>query len=100
MMDVHPVFHVSLLEPVRDDSFPGQVATPPGPIIIEGEPEYQVEDVLDSRMFRRQLQYLIKWHGWDILTWEYAIGVNKLRAIEEFHTQYPNKPGPLPEDTG
>jgi hypothetical protein len=98
-MDVHPVFHVSLLEPVRDDPFPSQVTAPPGPIIIEGEPEYEVEEVLDSRMFRRQLQYLIKWRGWDILTWEYAIGVNKLRAIEEFHTQYPNKPGPLPEDT-
>jgi hypothetical protein len=98
-MDVHPVFHVSLLEPVRDDCFPGQVATPPSPIIIEGEPEYKVEEVLDSCMFRCQLQYLIKWCGWDMLTWEYTIGVNKLRAIEEFHTRYPNKPGPLPEDT-
>jgi hypothetical protein len=99
MMDVHPVFHVSLLEPVRDDPFPGQAATPPSPIIIEGEPEYEVKEVLDSRMLRHQLQYLIKWRGWDILIWEYAIGVNKLRAIEEFHTRYPNKPGPLPEDT-
>jgi hypothetical protein len=98
-MNVHPVFHVSLLEPVRDDSFPSQVATPPGPIIIEGEPEYEVEEVLDSRMFRRQLQYLIKWCRWDILTSEYAIGMNKLKAIEEFHARYPNKPGPLPEDT-
>jgi hypothetical protein len=98
-MDVHPVFHVSLLEPVCDDSFPGQVGIPPSPIIIEGEPEYEVEDVLNSRMFWCWLQSLIKWRGWDILTWEYAIGMNKLRAIEEFHTQYPNKPGPLLEDT-
>jgi hypothetical protein len=65
---------------------------------VEGEPEYEVEEVLDSWMFRRQLQYLIKWRGWDILTWEYATEVTKLKAIDDFHAQYPNKPGPLPED--
>jgi hypothetical protein len=62
-IDVYPI-----LEPVHDNPFPSYVATPPSPIIIEGEPEYEVEEVLDSRMFQHQLQYLIKWCGWDILT--------------------------------
>jgi hypothetical protein len=67
-MNIHPVFHVSLLEPVRGDPMPGQRLPPPEPVIIDQEPEYEVEDVVDSRIFRRQLQYLIKWHGWDDLT--------------------------------
>jgi hypothetical protein len=98
-MDVHPILNISLLEPICDDPFPSQVATPPSPVIIEGEPKYEVEEVLDSHMLWHQLEYLIKWRGWDILTWEYAIGMNKLRAIEEFYTWYPNKPGLLLEDT-
>jgi hypothetical protein len=84
-MDVHPVFHVSMLEPIRNDPLPGQLPPPPEPIIVEGEPEYEVEDVLDSRIFRRQLQYLIKWRGWDVLTWEQVTEVSKLKAIDDFH---------------
>jgi hypothetical protein len=98
MMNVHPVFHVSLLEPVRGDPMPGQRLPPPEPVIIDREPEYEVEDVVNSRIFRRRLQYLIKWRGWDVLTWEQATEVNKLKAIDDFHAQHPNKPGPLPED--
>jgi hypothetical protein len=97
-MDVHPVFHVSLLEPVRGDLVPGQGLPRPEPIIIDREPEYEVEDVVDSHIFRCRLQHLIKWRGWDVLTWEQATEVNKLKAIDDFHAQHPNKPGPLPED--
>jgi hypothetical protein len=59
-MNVHPVFHVSLLEPGCGDPMPGQRLPPPEPIIIDREPKYEVEDVIDSRIFRRRLQYLIK----------------------------------------
>jgi hypothetical protein len=52
-MNIHPVFHVSLLEPVRGDPMPGQRLPPPEPVIIDQEPEYEVEDVVDSRIFRR-----------------------------------------------
>jgi hypothetical protein len=97
-MNVHPVFHVSLLEPIRGDPAPGQRLPPPEPVIIDREPEYEVEDVVNSRIFCRRLQYLIKWRGWDALTWEQATEVNKLKAIDDFHAQHPNKPGPLPED--
>jgi hypothetical protein len=97
-MDVHPVFHVSLLEPTRWDPLSGQYLPPPEPVIVDGESQYEVEEVVDSRVFRRQLQYLIKWRGWDDLTWEQATEVNKLKAIDVFHAQHPNKPCPLPED--
>jgi hypothetical protein len=98
-MDIHPVFHVSLLEPTRGDPMPGQQIPLPEPVIIDREPEYEVEDVVDSYIFHRRLQYLIKWRGWDALTWEQATKVNKLQAIDDFYARYPNKPGPLPEDS-
>jgi hypothetical protein len=60
-MDIHLVFHVSLLDPVHQDPLPGQVIPAPEPVIVEGEPEYEVQEVLTSRIFRCQLQYLIKW---------------------------------------
>jgi transposase InsO family protein len=58
-MKVHPVFHVSLLEPAPNNPFPGQRSPPPPPVVVEGEEEYEVEDVLDSRLFGRnkRLQY-------------------------------------------
>ena len=99
-MRIHPVFHVSLLEPARDDPLPGQIQPPPPPVVVEGEDEYEVEEVLDARIRRGVLQYLIKWTGYDRPDWEPAKQVNGLAAIDEFHRRYPDKPEPLPEDDG
>ena len=35
----------------------GQQTTPQPPIQVEGEPEYIVEEILDSRLHRNKLQY-------------------------------------------
>jgi hypothetical protein len=43
---VHPVFHVSLLEPCRED---GRVQTPSPPTEMEGALEYEVESILEHR---------------------------------------------------
>jgi Chromo (CHRromatin Organisation MOdifier) domain len=32
--------------------------------IIDGEPEYEVEAVLDSRLCQRKLQFLVSWKGY------------------------------------
>ena len=48
-MKVHPVFLVVLLFKDPDDALPGQVNEPPPPVNIEGEPEYEVEEILASR---------------------------------------------------
>jgi transposase InsO family protein len=99
-MHVHPVFHVSLLEPAPDDPYPGQRQDPPPPVEIEGEQEWFVDQILDSRLHGRwrKLQYLVKWTGYDRPKWEPAEMVNGLEAIDRFHEAYPDKPGPLPED--
>jgi len=100
-MKIHPVFHVSLLEPAADDPYPGQAQTqlPPPPVIVDGDEEWQVDEILDSRMRYRKLQYLVKWTGYDRLEWEDARNINGLQAIDSFHARHPEKPGPLPEDS-
>jgi len=52
-MQVHPVFHVSLLEPAAQDPLLGQQQPPPPPVEIDGEQEWFVDSILDSRMYRR-----------------------------------------------
>jgi len=66
---IHPVHHVSLLDPVAEDPLPGQNITPPPPVEVDGDQEYQVERVEDSRVYRNQLQYLVRWTGYDQMTW-------------------------------
>jgi len=92
---IHPVHHVSLLDPVATDPLPGQTSTPPPPVEVDGDQEYQVELVEDSRMYRNQLQYLVRWTGYDQMTWEPAKDVDGLQALDIFHKKYPRKPGPL-----
>jgi hypothetical protein len=39
---------------------------PPSPIEVDGEQEYEVEDILDSKISNCQFQYFIHWHGYDV----------------------------------
>ena len=96
-IQVHPVFHVSLLEHAADKPFPGQRVERPLPVVVNGEEEYCVDEVLDSREYGRwrKLQYLLKWSGYDLQTWEAAENMNGLQALDSFHVLYPGKPGPL-----
>jgi hypothetical protein len=60
------VFHIDLLTPYRETIMHGPNFTRPTPELIDGEEEYSVEKILDSRHFgrRRRLQYLVKWEGY------------------------------------
>ena len=71
-MKVHPVFHVSLLEPAASDPLPGQTNPPALPIEVDGELHWEVDEILDSRLRRKRLQYLVKWIGDSHPTWEPA----------------------------
>ena len=62
---VHPVRHISKLEPAATNPFPGRTIEPPPPVVIAGEEEWEVEEVLNSRLKYEKLQYLIKWTGYD-----------------------------------
>jgi len=69
---IHSVFHAALLTPFKETSFHGTMDTRPPPDLIEGEQEYEVEVILTHCNYRRKLQYLVKWKGYDTSenTWE------------------------------
>lgn len=51
---IHNVFHVSLLERYHEDTIPGRRQKPPPPIITpDGDIEWEVKQILDSRLFGR-----------------------------------------------
>jgi hypothetical protein len=63
---IHPVFHASLLLSYKEmEEYSTNFPEPP-PDLVEGEEEYKVEQVLDSRCHRhgKKLQYLLKWRGY------------------------------------
>jgi hypothetical protein len=94
-MKVHPVFHVSLLEPIATDPIPGQLAKPAPPVIVDGQEEYEVEEILDSRRSRNEIQYLVKWTGYHDPTWEPLQNVTHCyELLQVFHNRYPRKPRP------
>jgi hypothetical protein len=49
-MKIHRVFHVSLLEPYHAFTIPQRIHDPLPPIEFNGEHEYEMEDILDSRI--------------------------------------------------
>ncbi|MBW0528389.1 hypothetical protein O181_068104 [Austropuccinia psidii MF-1] len=56
---IHPVFHISLLEPVKTSSIPNWNRDPPPPIISEEEEELEVSQILDSKLKRGKLWCLV-----------------------------------------
>ncbi|MBW0499694.1 hypothetical protein O181_039409 [Austropuccinia psidii MF-1] len=96
---IHPVFHISLLEPVKTSKIPNRNQEPPPPIIIEEEEEWETSQILDSKLKRRNLWYLVQWKGFsqdsERSTWEPAENLKTCpELVKYFHSLYPNKPGP------
>ncbi|KAF7358286.1 hypothetical protein MVEN_00877900 [Mycena venus] len=102
LAQIHPVFHVSQLEPHFPNPFPGQEKPPPAVVeIIDGDEHFEVKQIVDSkidRRYRTKLQYLVKWPGYENtdeqFSWVSADDIDAPDHIENFHRRYPNKPGP------
>jgi hypothetical protein len=52
-------FSVSLFEPCA--TILGRVVPPPLPVQLAEGPEYEVEAILDSKLIRNKLYYLVDW---------------------------------------
>jgi hypothetical protein len=92
--NLHPTFNEYLLTPYKEPEFPTQQKeSPPPPDIIDQVPEYEVEEVIDSRKRRGKLEYLVHWKGYprEERTWEPAANLaNAEAARKEFHSKNPN----------
>ena len=93
---IHPVFHVDLLRPHPVDKIPGRAPSNPPPVEVDGQEEFEVEEVVDSRKGRGgKIFYKVKWKGYGPheMTWEPTENVtNAEKAVKEFHKKYPTKP--------
>lgn len=65
ILSFDPVFHVSLSEAASDDPVDGPGVPPPPPVEIEGHEEWELKEVLDSRLRYRRPKYFVKWLGYD-----------------------------------
>ena len=61
MRQLHPVFNVVKLSTALEDLILGRkLQVPPPPIVVNGEEEWEVEEILDSRWHWRRFQFLVK----------------------------------------
>ena len=103
MRAVHPVFHVSMLELATPNNIPNRVIPPPPPVLIDGSLEHEISEVLDSKIDKRRtckLLYLVRWAGYEgtdeETSWLLATELDHAsEVVSDFHSAYPNKPGPL-----
>jgi transposase InsO family protein len=67
----HDVFGNYLLRLAATDPLPGQAPPPPFPVIsTEGEEEFEVAAIINSRMHRGRLEFLVQWVGYDRPTYQ------------------------------
>lgn len=95
---IHNIFHVSLLEPHQANPFPGRKEAPPPPVEIDDDLQYEIDEIVDSRVLRGRLYYFVRWQGHDEITREPAdvIQEDAPEAAEEYHLRNPGKPGNFP----
>jgi len=92
MKQLHSVFNIVKLTLAPDDPITGRKTEDhPPPIVIDGEAEWEVEEILDSRWHWRRFQYLIKWKGYGRKhnSWESASEVSTPELTAEFHHKHP-----------
>jgi hypothetical protein len=91
---VHPVFHVDLIRPAATDPLPSQIVddSQPPPLVIDGELEYQIEEILDHRVRRvgrgTRTEVLVKWAGYAETTWEPLDSVEDSEALDRYEGRF------------
>ena len=82
-------FHAALLSLYKEMEEHGVNFTESPPDLIEDHEKYEVEEILDMRLYGRwkKRQYLIKWKGYAKVhnSWEPEENVNAPELVKEFH---------------
>ncbi|MBW0503286.1 hypothetical protein O181_043001 [Austropuccinia psidii MF-1] len=88
-----------VLETVKTSIIPNRHQEPPTPITIEEEDEWEVSKILVSKIKRGKFCYLVELKGFsqdpERSTWEPTKNLqNCPELVKDFHSLYPDKPGP------
>ncbi|CAI7865983.1 unnamed protein product, partial [Closterium sp. NIES-54] len=87
---LHNAFHVQLLKPYKDPNqqFQGRQLPPPPPVLVQDEPEYEVERVLTHRRRGgKTLEFLLCWKGYDPTEDSWVVEAdmgNARRALKDY----------------
>ena len=93
-MKIHNIFYISLLKPCDTKGKTPLLF----PIDMEGEEEYEVKKILNSRIHYGKLQYLVKWLGYLHTDNQWMVPKDVSEALELisiYHRLYPNKPNAM-----
>src|SRR5579863_10364067 len=87
---IHNAFHASLLLPYQETPEHGRNFEEPPPDLVEGQPEWEVEKILQERMRRGKKQYLIRWKGYSEAhdSWEPKANLNAPELLQAFHQRH------------
>jgi hypothetical protein len=95
-LKLHPVFYINCLAPYWDN---GLDKPPPlDSVTVEDKEEYEVDKIMDSHIFHRQLQYRVKWKGYEegSNSWEPAANFTHAKhKIADFYKKYSFAPKKL-----
>ena len=96
---IHPVFHVDLLTRYRETDEHSLNYKKPSPEIVEGEPEWEVEKIINSRLHEcyKKLQFLVRWKGFPPSedSWVPELDLSAPDLLEDFYTTHARAPWEL-----
>jgi Chromo (CHRromatin Organisation MOdifier) domain len=85
------VFHASLLTPYKETEEHGDNFVQPPPEVIDGQEEYEVEQIMNSRQIghAQKLQYLLCWKGYLHAhnSWQDATEVHAPELVKEYQAR-------------
>jgi len=91
MRQLHLVFNVVKLSTALEDLIlERKLQALPPPIIVDGEEEWEVEEILDSHWHQRRFHFLVKWKGFsrEHNSWEAASNVKAPDLVMEYYRKH------------
>jgi hypothetical protein len=96
-MNIHSVFHISLLRKNFNDFLSRQIISSFSSIVINDEQKFDVENIIDfclmNRIFNKRLQYKIRWieHSSDRKWYSTENFDHAKEIVTDYHDRYSNK---------